>query len=266
MDKELSNILYFTKKFPVSSIFRILVNRVVVPFYNRKKREFVNTKFGGINLLLDPNEVIDSALLFYPQYYDHQELRILKNIITPEFEVIDIGAHIGFYSLFLGSHAKRGQVLAIEADPDNFNRIKTNLGLNPQINNIKAINFGVSDKDEILSMGVSTTGNKSGNSFLSNSKLRKNIVCKSLYSILQEKGIQKIDLIKIDIEGFEFRVLSKFFKDAPRYIWPQWILIEDNPNIVQEGKATELLFSVGYELKYDFGLNKLMMIAIRKDV
>lgn len=258
MDKELSILLFITRKFPKSIIFRVIVNRFFVPFYIRKKREPVEINVGNLYLQLDPNESIDSSLLFYPQYYDMRELKALEHIVQRDFVILDIGAHIGYYTLYLANCAKLGTVLAIEADPYNFTRLKNNVKLNPNLSNIDILNIGVSDKHETLSMGLSTTGNRSGNSFLSKSLVRRNIECSPLYDLILEKKYTKIDLMKIDIEGFEFRVLSKYLKDSPSNLLPEWILIEDNPTIPQEGNVIQLLSNNGYRLHINFGLNKLM--------
>lgn len=116
----------------------------------------------------------------------------------------------------------------------------------------------MSDKIEVLSLGISTTGNTSGNSFLSTSSKRIDIQCQPLLEIVQNQNCQKINFLKIDIEGFEFRVFKQFFSTAPKSIFPEWILVEDNPTLVQEGNAIDLLLAHGYLLYKDFGLNKLM--------
>ena len=47
-----------------------------------------------------------------------------------------------------------------------------------------------------------------------------------LQRILDEAGVTKVDALKIDIEGFEDRVLIPFFKQAPQTLWPRAVVIE----------------------------------------
>ena len=47
-----------------------------------------------------------------------------------------------------------------------------------------------------------------------------------LETMLAEQGIKRIDLLKIDVEGHEDRVLLPFFSAAPRKLWPRTIIIE----------------------------------------
>ncbi|HMS98872.1 MAG TPA: FkbM family methyltransferase [Saprospiraceae bacterium] len=258
MNRELSFFLFFTRKFPNWAICRILVNRVIAPLYNRKKRNNVVAKVHGFNMQLEPSESIDSGLLFFPQYFDYRELEAICGVVSNEWTILDIGSHIGFYSLYLSNKVSLGKIFAFEADPTNFRKLQNNLKLNPEISNVGIVNVGVSDKSETLSLGLNTSGNKSGNSFLSNSNNRIEVICKPLLDLLFELSIQKVNLIKIDIEGFEYRVLRQYLKDAPYELLADWILIEDNPTISQEGNTIELLIQHNYVMVKNFGLNKLM--------
>jgi FkbM family methyltransferase len=47
-----------------------------------------------------------------------------------------------------------------------------------------------------------------------------------LQRILDEAGASHVDALKIDIEGFEDRVLTGFFKEAPQALWPRAVVIE----------------------------------------
>ena len=44
--------------------------------------------------------------------------------------------------------------------------------------------------------------------------------------ILDEAGVSKVDALKIDVEGFEDRVLTCFFQEAPQTLWPRVVVIE----------------------------------------
>ena len=47
-----------------------------------------------------------------------------------------------------------------------------------------------------------------------------------LQRILEEAGVSEVDALKIDVEGFEDRVLTGFFSDAPVSLWPRAMVIE----------------------------------------
>ena len=47
-----------------------------------------------------------------------------------------------------------------------------------------------------------------------------------LQRILDEAGVSQVDALKIDVEGFEDRVLTGFFREAPQSLWPRAVVIE----------------------------------------
>jgi FkbM family methyltransferase len=47
-----------------------------------------------------------------------------------------------------------------------------------------------------------------------------------LQRILEDAGVAHVDAIKIDVEGFEDRVLTGFFAEAPQALWPRAVVIE----------------------------------------
>lgn len=49
----------------------------------------------------------------------------------------------------------------------------------------------------------------------------------TLLQLLQNERADWVDAVKIDVEGFEDRILVPFFRDAPRSLWPKLLVIED---------------------------------------
>ena len=47
-----------------------------------------------------------------------------------------------------------------------------------------------------------------------------------IVQILSDAGVSKVDALKIDVEGFEDRVLTGFFAQAPQTLWPRAVVIE----------------------------------------
>ncbi len=47
-----------------------------------------------------------------------------------------------------------------------------------------------------------------------------------LQRILDDAGISHVDALKIDVEGYEDRVLTGFFREAPASLWPRAVVIE----------------------------------------
>jgi len=114
---------------------------------------------------------------------------------------VDVGAYHGYYTVRMAKVFKK--VIAIDANPDNYKVLVDNVKLNG-LSNVKMVNCGVSDKIEVLTLydrGASSTF------FVKKDAVKKHIVkTDTLDNILKDEP--KIDLIKIDIEGYEVRAIN----------------------------------------------------------
>jgi len=251
MDFELKLMLKLTRRLPRVKGAGVLAN-ALKRFYLRKSRESVDVDVLGFAMRLDPSECVDGGLLFYPHLYEHHEIAFLKKHLQKGDVFLDVGAHIGFYSLIASKAVGvEGRVLAIEADPYNYERLRLNLQLN-NIRNVQALNIAVSDKRETLRLGTNRTGNRGGSSFLSTSPDGLDVECYPLSSVLKAHRIYEVRGAKFDIEGFEFRVLKQFFADVDQGLYPKFIIIEHHPEWVTKsgGDAIDLLISRGYHVHW----------------
>jgi FkbM family methyltransferase len=124
---------------------------------------------------------------------------------------IDVGAHIGKYSIKLGQN-KFNKIIALEPNEYNFSLLKKNIVLN-SLNNIVAVNKGVYSKKGIIPFYQYENGDGI-HSIIKTTGEREitNIEVDTLDNITSEIGImEKIGLIKIDVEGAEPEVLKGSF-------------------------------------------------------
>jgi len=212
--------------------------------YNRKPREDVTVKVRDFTMRLDPAETLGRELLFCPQICDRHELSYLRTHLRPGDTFVDCGANVGFYSLaaakLVGS---TGTVLAIEASPVNSARLAENVKLN-DMTHVKVANVGLSDKSETLRLGLNTTGNSGGHSFINNSAEGISVQCKTLADVLLSEGVKGVHGMKMDIEGFEAKVLKEFFRGNAN-LWPKFLIIEVNPNFGTSAKEELLSLLTG---------------------
>src|SRR5215218_126259 len=115
----------------------------------------VDTEALGARMRLYPyNNICEKKVLFTPQFFDPEELAILRGRIRDGFTFVDVGANIGAYSLFVGVLAgPSGRILAVEPQQDVFDRLTYNIRLNPH-GTIKALDCAVADKPGELTMFV----------------------------------------------------------------------------------------------------------------
>ncbi len=234
-------------------------------FYCRVPRDPLVADVHGLTMRLDPGERVDSSLLFWPQLYDWREIEFLKSAVEPGGVFLDVGANIGYYTLMMSRHVgETGRVVAIEADPDTFKRLKENIALNGR-GNVTALQVGVADKAGGFSFFRNTVGNRGGHSFVPQESEAQTataitIDCHPLLDLLIEAGVQRVDAAKFDIEGMEYRVLSAFLSQAPVHLHPRSMVIEDHPDwhARMGGDAVALLQTYGYEVISRHGLNVLL--------
>lgn len=230
--------------------------------YLRKPRPLVRTRILGNEMILDPTECIDGGILFYPQIFDHHEISYMRSNLSDGDVFLDAGAHIGFYTLIAaGLVGKNGRVISIEANPNTAQKLEQHVN-NNAISNTTIVQRGLSDKMETLRLGTNTGGNIAGSSFLSQSKTFIEIQCDTLFKTLEDCQISKIRGAKFDIEGYEFRVLNRFLNEAPRTLFPEFMIIEDNPEWAEGsgGSAMARLESAGYSSIWNSKLNHILML------
>jgi FkbM family methyltransferase len=184
----------------------------------------------GARMRLYPqNNVAEKRLLFTPQYFDPQERTLLAERLSGDFVFLDIGASVGGYALFvaaLGGH--RARILAVEPLPEIFERLVYNIEQNA-FANVKAVSCALADRDGEIALFVNSNNRGETSVRVVSADARGaqvRVPGKTLLSLLIEEGYERVDAIKLDIEGAEDLVLDPFFRDAPQSLWPCLIIME----------------------------------------
>jgi FkbM family methyltransferase len=264
MTRELRFLLAITRRLPrVKGAGRVA--RLLRRLFIRKKREPVCANVLGFRMELDPSESVDASLLFAPQLYDYRELDLLRSLIRPGDVFLDAGAHIGTYSLVASALVgSTGRVLAVEASAETYTRLARHRDMNG-IRNLDCMRAGLSDRVETLRMARSFYGNQSGNSFLKESPRGESVDCLPLRDLLDASNITQLHGAKFDIEGFEFRVMSAFLRDAPAGLRPRFVIFEHNEALLQKagGDMRDLLRQAGYTVRPVADQNYLAQLPAR---
>ncbi len=173
------------------------------------------------------------------------------NIFQPkEGEVVvDVGTHIGTYTMpasrLAGSH---GKVIAIEAEPSNFNELVFNLKLN-QAHNVIPLNIAAWDKEATLDLHLFDDITSHSLVFLPENPTESvKIRARPLDKMLEEMGIKAVDWIKIDVQGAEVEVLRGLEKTMSRS--PNLKLIVEVHSEEISGKCLSILKDAGYEVRW----------------
>jgi len=124
---------------------------------------------------------------------------------------LDIGANVGYYTLIAAKLVgPEGRVVAIEPAPDNYARLCRNVELNYS-SNVVTVPCAISDAERNLRLSRRVTDNSGAYTLLPVGQTRESprVRVRTLDSVLDELAVRRVDFVKIDVEGFEFKALSR---------------------------------------------------------
>ena len=232
-----------------------LSNRIVKPLWCRvTRRPVVLPVWGKMTMLLHPADTVGGTLTFVPHLWDRWERQYMRRVLKPGSVFVDVGSNIGAYALWAADLVgPNGRVVAIEPDPSTVEVLRRKIHLNRLEPVISVCHAGVSDCDEVLrvsrrcsDMGVTrlvSEGECHG----------PEIACRTLASVLTWAGVDHVDMLKLDIEGFEPKVLKQYFQETeqqPRLRATHLLVEIDGGPLPQAEKRSlaELIQSNQYEL------------------
>jgi FkbM family methyltransferase len=168
----------------------------------------------------------ERGALFNPDY-NLDELDFLRQHTPVGGVFVDVGANVGTFALVMARQVgPAGKVVAIEPHPLTFGRLSFNHAAS-QTGQVRLVQAAAGDSDGEL-MIESGGGNLGATHVVTGTASAEAIKVPSLRltRILDEAGVTQVDSLKIDVEGFEDRVLTGFFRDAAQSTWPRAVVIE----------------------------------------
>lgn len=123
----------------------------------------------------------------------------------PDHVIMDVGAHIGTFSMLAGSKVPRGRVYALEASKEAFNYLTINIALN-QLRNVQATLVALAGGQgrTVLYYDEGNWGHSITKRFSSRGE---EVQTNTLAGYMAEHGIERCNFIKFNCEGAEFPIL-----------------------------------------------------------
>lgn len=201
-----------------------------VLFHPRWIKNIINTlilrllpkfvRVGEAVISINPRDpVVSGALALH--VYERDEISLIRRICKPGQVVVDIGANVGLYTALSGILVgPSGQVFSFEPDPESFGFLRQTV----LINNLKNVHL-------VNAAAVSKSADKAGKALLYTSSQNRGdnrlYYCKEsdgsvevdtlcLDDYFESMKITEVDVIKIDVQGYEGHVIESLERTIAR--------------------------------------------------
>ncbi len=170
------------------------------------------------------------------------EDKFVSKILKKGNIVLDIGAHWGGFSVcFANLVGEEGKVYSFEPSSRNYRILNKNIKIN-KLKNIQPFKYAVGNEEKIVKLKIASTS--SGHNSIARDNLPfervEEVKQIKIDNFLKEKGIKKINFVKIDVEGYELEVLEGM-KETIKNQNDFWIFLEYSPSFMKKDKALRLL-------------------------
>jgi FkbM family methyltransferase len=154
--------------------------------------------FFGLRLAVDVSRSSAQRLLYLEGERFMAERFLLRRLVSPGVRIADVGANIGYYLLFWAATAPGATIHCFEPDPDNLVELERNVKANG-VQNVRTypLAVGAENGEASLAPGINSTVRGDGSGSLK-------VPIRRLDTVLREG----IDLLKVDVEGYEGYVLA----------------------------------------------------------
>ncbi|MCX6996020.1 MAG: FkbM family methyltransferase [Kiritimatiellaeota bacterium] len=167
---------------------------------------------------------VTNDLYCLDDHYESVTLKLWRHLAQDSRTILDIGSHIGTFALVAASRNQQAQVIAVEADPDNFALLRNHC---VAWHNITSIHAAIADRADEMWF-LPEAGNDGGGR-LSSARPPDGsgfpVRTISLADLCRQQRLAGVDLMKLDVEGFEHTLMtmnSDFWEEFP----PQNLIVE----------------------------------------
>ncbi len=210
--------------------------------------------YDGLRLWLYPGNDL-SATLFVGGCNEPNEFAFLDRFLQPGMVFIDAGANDGLYSLFSSRRVgAAGRVFSFEPSARELERLRVNVERNG-LANVTAYGVALGDQNGEAALSVADYQHEGHNTlgafvYPAITLLRtERVPMRTLDDALAEAGVTRVDLIKIDVEGGETRLLAGAAKVIQKYR-PVLLFEALDPALRKQGSSLEELLERIRSLSY----------------
>ncbi len=175
-------------------------------YYNFIRKDFIIFRTRSKKIIKLRKQSTDLMALIHVwliEEYKKSGFQINQNDV-----VIDIGAHIGLFTIYASQFCTKGSIFSFEPMKDNYQLLLENIKLN-NLKQVKFFNLAVSNSNDPIKLFIND--DESGHSMFSQSSQNLTVNSISLKRIFDENQIEYCNFLKLDCEGAEYEIIKNLF-------------------------------------------------------
>jgi FkbM family methyltransferase len=188
-----------------------ILQRLYFPYAApRRATDQITRLRSGFVMALDLTEYVQAYLYVFGSY-ELPSMKIVRSILSNGGVMIDVGAQIGYVTLEGATASPNVHVIAVEPESKNIARLQRNVGLN-NFTNVSIEQTALGSSEGVLRLYLSNDENAGTHSALSeNANVSDSYIevpVQRMDDLVRRRALTAVDIIKIDVEGFEEEVLA----------------------------------------------------------
>jgi FkbM family methyltransferase len=234
------NLGYYGPYKTFTHTFRYLIFFCAKNIFNKKT---IVRKLHGYKMMLSLTNLGVSKLLYQYGCHEEDHLYCFTKVLKPGDCTLDIGANLGYFALMQANLVgSTGQVYAIEPDQRNSEILEKNIILNNFSDYVETFDCAMSNENSIKEFAIqphtnlnfivpNATDSPAYAAYFKQNLTKKKVKTINITDFLKEH--QKINLMRMDIEGHEIEILEGIieFVEQDKRKAPDYILFEAHPTL-----------------------------------
>lgn len=198
----------------------------------------------------------------YKNHLDGDNVEFLRQSVTPASTVFDVGANIGYYtSKFAQFVSSGGYVVAIEPEDTNVHDLRATMHRNKIAKNVRIIHGLAADRDDFFRFKLDKY-HPAGHCIAEDGV---EVLAHTIDGLVERFGVERVSLIKVDVEGAEEMVLKGSAKTISRF-HPHLFIELDDDNLKKMGSSAlrvlTLVSGWGYDIHIIENKSKTIPLSI----
>jgi len=225
----------------------VFENWIIYPlsYYNFIRDDFIIFKTRSKKIIKLRKESTD--LMALTHVWLIEEYKKENFLINVNDVVIDVGAHIGLFTIYASQFCTSGKIYSFEPVTENYKLLVENIKLN-NLDYVSSFNLAVSNSNDSIKLFLN--GDESGHSMFSKSSESIIIDSISLQKFFVDNQIEFCNFLKLDCEGAEYEIIknlpSEYFQKIDKFVI-EYHMADSHPEQLIELK--EILTKQNYKIE-----------------